>query len=121
MFEVSVTLEFSAAHRLPDYPGPCSNIHGHTWQVSISVIGQSLNQSGMIMDFRDLKDALSNVINSYDHQLINEIPPFDKTTPTAENIAREIYRQLRSGYPEINLSNVKVWESHSSCATYWED
>ncbi|MEA4925794.1 MAG: 6-carboxytetrahydropterin synthase QueD [Syntrophomonadaceae bacterium] len=121
MFEISVTQEFSAAHRLPEYQGQCSNIHGHTWKVSISVIGASLDRNDMVMDFKDLKSALSQVLDRYDHRFINEIPPFDKINPTAENIAQEIYRQLNPLYSEYNLKKVTVWESHSSCATYWED
>lgn len=121
MFEVSVTLEFSAAHQLPDYKGQCSNVHGHTWKVRVSVVGNSLNSSGMVVDFKDLKIAMSSILDRYDHRFINEIPPFNEISPTAENIAHEIYRELRRTYPEYNLNNVKVWESNSSCATYWED
>jgi 6-pyruvoyltetrahydropterin/6-carboxytetrahydropterin synthase len=121
MFEVSVTQEFAAAHQLPDYIGKCSNIHGHTWKVSVSVGGDSLNASGMVLDFKDLKAALHCILSRYDHSFINEIPPFDKISPTAENIAQEIYKELKRTYPDYNLSKVKVCESASSSAAYWED
>ena len=121
MYEVSVTQEFAAAHQLPDYQGQCSNIHGHTWKVRVSVGAKCLNASGMVMDFRDLKAALLGILDRYDHSFINEIPPFDKLSPTAENIAQEIYRELKTTYPDYNLKKVRVWESASSCATYWED
>jgi len=121
MFEVSVTQEFAAAHQLPDYQGRCSNIHGHTWKVRVSVAGNDLNASGMLLDFKDLKAALLGIIDRYDHSFINEIPPFDKLSPTAENIAQEIYKELKSAFPDYNLKKVKVWESESSCATYWEE
>lgn len=121
MFEVSVTQEFAAAHQLPDYQGQCSNIHGHTWKVEVIVASNCLNASGMVMDFRDLKAALLGILDRYDHRFINEIPPFDQLSPTAENMALQIYRELKNTYPDYNLKKVKVWESKSSCATYWED
>jgi len=121
MFEVSVTQEFAAAHQLPDYQGQCSNIHGHTWKVRVSVGSDCLNASGMVMDFRDLKAALLTILDRYDHSFINEIPPFDHLSPTAENIAQVIYIELKTSYPDYNFKAVKVWESNSSCATYWED
>jgi len=121
MFEISVTQEFAAAHQLPDYIGPCSNIHGHTWKVSVSVGGNCLNAGGMVMDFKDLKAALLGILNRYDHRFINEIPPFDEISPTSENIAQEIYKELKRTYPDYNLKKVKVCESENSCASYWED
>lgn len=121
MFEVSVTQEFAAAHQLLDYEGQCSNIHGHTWKVEVSVGANCLNASGMVMDFRDLKAALLDILDRYDHCFINEIPPFDHLSPTAENIAQQIYRKLKNTYPDYNFKTVKVWESNRSSATYWED
>jgi 6-pyruvoyltetrahydropterin/6-carboxytetrahydropterin synthase len=121
MFEVSVTQDFSAAHKLNNYEGPCSNIHGHTWKVKVSVCSNNLNKSGMVIDFKDLKFALLTIINRYDHGYINEISPFDKINPTAEHIARVIYQELKSMSLDCVLKQVTVWESENSCATYWED
>jgi len=121
MFEVSVTQDFAAAHKLANYKGNCSNIHGHTWKVKVSVYSEHLNESGMVMDFKDLKAALLTILDRYDHGYINEIPPFDKVNPTAENIARMIYQELKNICVDCTLMQVKVWESANSCATYWED
>ena len=121
MFEISVTREFAAAHRLNNYQGPCSNLHGHTWKVQVSVRAQQLPASGMVIDFKDLKTALHGILQRYDHGLINDIPPFDAINPTAENMAREIYLEIKSSLAGHNLHKVTVRESSSACAVYWEE
>lgn len=121
MFEVSITQEFAAAHKLNDYQGQCRNLHGHTWQVQVCVASSALNSSGMVIDFRDLKAVLGGILVRFDHGYINEIPPFDQLNPTAENIAREIYREMKTLLADCTLKQVKVWESAGSCAAYRED
>ena len=121
MFEVSVTQEFAAAHKLNDYQGECSNLHGHTWQVQVCVTRPVLDPSGMVVDFRDLKAALASILDRFDHGYINEIPPFDRVNPTAENIAHEIYRQMKLKLADCTLKQVKVWESAGSYAAFGED
>ena len=120
MFEVSVTQEFAAAHKLLNYEGQCSNMHGHTWKVKVWVGSQDLNETGMVIDFKDLKAALLSILDRYDHGCINEIPPFDKINPTAENLAREIYLGMKKSCVDCKLNRVEVWESASSSAAYWE-
>ncbi|MDD4802319.1 MAG: 6-carboxytetrahydropterin synthase QueD [Syntrophomonas sp.] len=121
MYEISVALDFAAAHKLNNYYGQCSNLHGHTWRVEVSVASPQLNESSMVMDFRDLKSALLAILNRYDHGYLNEISPFDVINPTAENIAREIYGEIKGVCTGCKLSKVKVWESAGSCASYWEE
>ena len=120
MFEVSVTMEFAAAHRLNEYTGECSNIHGHTWKVETGIASPSLNEDGMVIDFRDLKSALRSVLDQYDHRYLNEIPPFNEINPTAENMAREIYGRLKLLLHPSTPTWVRVWESSSSSALYRE-
>jgi 6-pyruvoyltetrahydropterin/6-carboxytetrahydropterin synthase len=121
MFEISVAQDFAAAHRLFDYEGQCSNVHGHTWKVELKVRCNNLNKSGMVMDFKDVKSTLNVILSRYDHQYINDISPFDQINPTAENIAREIYLSFKDAHSDCVLQRVKVWESATSCASYWED
>lgn len=121
MFELTVVMEFAAAHRLLDYEGQCSNIHGHTWQVEACVSSSILDNSGMVIDFRDLKAALGSILKDYDHRLLNDVPPFDQINPTAENIAKQIYISLKPLCQPVGLKSIKVWESNSSNALYRED
>lgn len=119
-YEVMVAEEFSAAHKLNQYPGNCANIHGHTWRIELYISGNKLDEIGMLIDFRQAKSVLSEVIKSFDHQFINSINPFNQINPTAENLASYIYDQVKLLLPDYNIAKVKVWESSSSCVSYSE-
>ena len=121
MYEISVTRDFAAAHRLNNYHGQCTNLHGHTWKIEVSAASDHLNETGMVMDFKDLKIALEVILERYDHGYLNEISPFDRINPTAENIAREIYLELKAACIGCKIRKVSVWESANCCANYWED
>jgi 6-pyruvoyltetrahydropterin/6-carboxytetrahydropterin synthase len=112
VYELTVRGHFDAAHALRGYPGECRNLHGHTWDVDVTVEGESLDEVGIVYDFKRLKDDLLSVLAQYDHVYINEIPPFDELTPTAENLARIIYEQLTlSVGATVRVRDVAVWES----------
>ncbi|MBO8158364.1 MAG: 6-carboxytetrahydropterin synthase QueD [Thermosyntropha sp.] len=122
MYELGVIQEFAAAHKLNNYEGNCRNIHGHTWKVEIVVEGEKLDENGMLIDFRELKKIAACLIaEKYDHRFLNEIAPFDKINPTAENIAHQIYIDVKKKLPDgIKLKSVKVWESSNAYALYKE-
>src|SRR3990170_1903498 len=96
MFELTVQTHFAAAHELPGYPGPCQRLHGHNFRVLLTVGGEELDELGMLMDFRELKRLLAGVIARLDHRNLNELAELEDL-PTSENLARHIYRQVRSG------------------------
>lgn len=122
MYELSVSTHFDAAHSLTDYPGECARLHGHTFRVDVVVAGEALNKIGLVYDFKDLKDKINDILGRFDHRHLNEIPPFDKTTPTAENIANYLYHKIKlSGLPaNVSVKRVDVWESTSACLSYFE-
>ncbi len=113
--------EFAAAHWLKDYPGNCSRIHGHTWKAEVSLRGSKLDEMGMLVDFREVRRILSEELGKYDHQLLNEIEPFDRINPTAENIARMLYEHLELSFPECKLEYVRIWETSMASACYMGD
>jgi len=111
-YSLTVKDHFDAAHNLYDYPGECRNLHGHTWDVEVTVTSRDLDKLGLVCDFKDLKVALREVLNRYDHTYINERAPFDKLSPTAENLAREICMHLTEALPSnVKVKEVAVWES----------
>ena len=122
MFEVSVEATFSAAHRLTEYKGKCENIHGHNWKVRAVIGKESLDKSGMVLDFVDFKRALNKTLEQLDHKLLNDTPHFKKVNPTSENIARHIYGKLRQALRISAGTNLKVrvWETDTASATYYE-
>ena len=121
MYELEVAADFEAAHRITDYPGKCSRLHGHNWQVKLKIVGKDLDELGMLIDFKVAKQQLNDVLGKLDHQFLNELPMFTTTNPTAENIAKFIYDELTD--KEIfakgaQISAVSVWESPRSCVSY---
>ena len=125
MFELTIICDFEAAHRLPDYQGKCCRLHGHNWKVEVTVSGPQLDKLGMLVDFKELKAEVNQVLSTLDHYYLNEISPFDKINPTAEHIARYIFeevgkRPLFASDRGLKVSLVKVWESPHSAAAYYE-
>jgi 6-pyruvoyltetrahydropterin/6-carboxytetrahydropterin synthase len=121
MYELVIESEFSAAHRLREYDGACENLHGHNWRVELVVGGEKLGPLGMLMDFRDLKKLLNDVLDRYDHTYINETAEFAEQNPTTENLAREVFRQCSARLPEgVAVRSVTVWESERAGARYTE-
>ncbi|MFH1737347.1 MAG: 6-carboxytetrahydropterin synthase QueD [Actinomycetota bacterium] len=116
MYELTVSTHFDAAHSLTDYPGECARLHGHTFRVDVVVAGEALNKIGLVYDFKDLKDKTNDILGRFDHRHLNEIPPFDRTTPTAENIANYLYHEIKlRGLPaNVSVKRVDVWESASA-------
>lgn len=123
MYEITIVTDFSSAHSLRDYKGKCEALHGHNWKVEVSVEALALDSIGIAMDFKVLKDKTRAFLEYLDHRHINEIPPFDRINPSAENLARFIFERLseRINSDGVKVSKVKVWESDDSCATYYPD
>lgn len=134
MISVTKTVTFDAAHVLTNHDGLCRNLHGHTYRVDVEVTQPAGDASDMVIDFKDLKELMTETIcNRFDHAFIcnttsdgeREIAsvvsrlgmrmvelPFRST---AENLARYFYRELKSRLPA--LSAVRVWETASNAAT----
>ena len=111
-YELTVKSHFDAANHLYGYPGECLNLHGHTWDIEVSVVSEQLDEIGIVYDFKSLKEDLNGVLQAYDHRLINEVPPFETVSPTAENLARVICESLQNVVdPRVRVTEVVVWES----------
>lgn len=111
-YELSVKDHFDAAHTLRGYPGECSMLHGHTWDVEVTVSGQELDGIGILYDFKRLKDDLRSIVSDYDHAFLGDVAPFDELNATAENLARVIWERLTEKVGDnVSVSEVAVWES----------
>ncbi len=119
MFEVRVEHTFAAAHALRDYHGSCENLHGHNFRVEIAVEGERLDRAGMLVDFLELKRQINAAVMRLDHQNLNEVAPFDKLNPSAENIAQYLHEEIGKGLPaSVHVYEVRVWETNEASATY---
>lgn len=135
MYKVSVEGHFDAAHFLKGYPGACANLHGHRWKVR-ALAGSKDLKNGMVVDFKEFKKALGEILDEFDHALVLEkgslkgksqealkeegfrlaqIP----VSPTAENLAKLIYDSLKEA--GIPILQVTVYETPNTTASYEAD
>jgi len=121
MFEVTIEETFAAGHALRNYRGKCENVHGHNYRCQVTVVGQALDEIGLLVDFVELKKVVHMVLDRLDHQWLNELPPFDRINPSAENMAKHIYDEVSAGLrtgPGVHVGSVKLWETDTASATY---
>lgn len=122
MYRLNVTSSFPAAHRLEGYQGACKRLHGHNWKIRVAVVCDTLDEIGMALDFKVLKDLLNELLEEFDHQYLNELDAFAGINPTSENIARHFYCRLCDRLPQgARLQEVEVAESDNSSVVYSED
>jgi len=118
MFEICVEHTFAAGHALRNYHGKCENVHGHNYRVQVAVAGAEVDDDGLLFDFSELKRMLRTTSEYLDHRFINDLKPFDQINPSAENIAKFFYDELKSGLQPASISFVRVWETDTSYAVY---
>lgn len=125
---------FNAAHRLynPKWSaeknwevfGPCSRIHGHNWELYVTVKGQVQEDTGFIMDLKKLKDLVREVIiNKVDHTYLNDDVDFlHGILPSTENFAIAIWKELQPVIKErygVDLYEIKLQETENHYAQYF--
>lgn len=147
-FRIAKTLTIESGHLLTKHPGACRFPHGHSRTIEIVVTADSLDDHDMVCDFKALKTAVADVVARYDHSFsLNTADPrfrelraaygdrvlgFQNTDPTTEVLAREIFWEIRAQMTAaaadaefpipsgVRLERVRVTETSSSWAEYWE-
>lgn len=105
--KITKIFTFDSAHRLSWHKGKCSNLHGHTYKLEVTVEGL-LDENGIVIDFGDLKKIVKKeILDKYDHQDLNKF--WDN--PTAENMALDFYNVLKK---KIKISGLRLWETPNS-------
>ena len=122
VWTLRVKSHFAAAHKLNGYPGECSRLHGHNWQVEATVTGNKTDNLGMLVDFKAVKGTLNEILAEFEHKYMNELPPFDAgQNPTAENLAALIFARLCNSdifSAAVKLSAITVWEGENASVTF---
>jgi 6-pyruvoyltetrahydropterin/6-carboxytetrahydropterin synthase len=121
MFTISVQAHYDAAHLLRHHEGKCARMHGHRYTVEVAVRAPEVGVEGMIYDFGDLKKHLRELAGRFDHQNLNEIPPFTEIESTAENQARFFFDEIKKRLPSEladGLVYARVSESPGQWAQY---
>ena len=123
--EVVKEFEFEAAHFLPDHPGKCKNLHGHSYLLRIGIKGEINPDTGMVTDFGELKKAVEqSMLGRLDHTYLNKVNfqeaahSFPAERPTAERMVEWIVDFLRfyvfPPFLSVSLSFVRLYETRSS-------
>lgn len=141
MFYLTKIFHFEAAHALNGYDGKCRNIHGHSYEMRVTVKGMPLNEpgnpkNGMVIDFHDLKQIVNQeVVEKLDHSFIigNNMPKdfveitkrnFDKVVelpyqPTTENMLSDFAERIKKNLPQhVELYSVTLQETRDSIAEW---
>jgi len=131
---VTKVINFCYGHRLLNYPGKCQHLHGHNGIVEIEIESDTLDELGMVVDFGEIRNLVKGWIdNNLDHRMIlcRQDPVIDflkqvgeplyimDENPTAENIAKHIYKHAQS--QGFQVKEVRLWETPSSYASYREE
>lgn len=113
MWTISKTFRFSAAHALEHLPSThkCHNLHGHNYKLTVYVKGDLKEQ--WVQDYRDIKAAVAPIVESLDHQNLNDIIMIPTT---AENIAYWLWTRIRPSLPL--LYRIDVSETDDTCCSY---
>jgi len=131
MFEIVKHIDFCFGHRLMEYDGKCNQPHGHNGRVEIRLASHTLDEQGMVADFRDVRHTIETWIEAnLDHRMIlrrndplvdalenlGQRPFVMDENPTTENLARMLYGQVEQiGFPVVAVT---LWETSDSYATY---
>ena len=140
MYSIEKKFKFEASHRLNclDYDSPCTNIHGHSYKVFLTIKASSLNEQGMIIDFTHLKEFQEFLDLNYDHACIIEKSDikfiefakenkfkytiYDFST-TAEHMANVLcfdvkYLLVGKGIKDLKEITIRIYETENNCASY---
>lgn len=131
---VTKVIDFCYGHRLLNYNGKCRHLHGHNGIVEIDIESDSLDELGMVVDFGEIRQKIKGWIDlNLDHKMIlcrqdpmvsllegMEEPLYlMDENPTAENIAKHIYKEAeKQGF---KVKEIRLWETPSSYASYREE
>ena len=118
MYRLRIESHFDAAHKLIGYKGKCAELHGHTWKVEVFVVGEKLDDVGILVDFNTLKEKLSRIIGRLDHKFLNSLKEIGN--PTCENLSKYIFENLKDLRMHVKLEKVRVWEGEKSWCEYYE-
>lgn len=123
MFELKVINHFAGAHQLKMVAKKCENLHGHNWKIEVRIAGKQLNDAGVVMDFGEIKQHVSTIMDTLDHKFLNELEWFQDGNPSSENIAKYIADALQDKImaQDVSVASVTAWESEDACATYFPE
>lgn len=115
MYKISKTFEFSASHTLDGLPAthPCTRLHGHNYVVKVELESEDLNETGFVVDYRELSVIKEFIDSTLDHKHLNNVLPFN---PSAENMSKFFFTTFKELVPQVCA--VEVSETPKTNARY---
>lgn len=113
--EVTKQFDFEAGHYVPDHPERCKYVHGHSYKLFVTLSGP-INKDGMVVDFHELNNIVSEFIDKLDHSFLNDIYEL----PTAEIMAADLFQRIETKmvhFKGVHCEEVKLYETSKCCAT----
>ena len=121
MYEICVWRKFNASHYLKYSAGRKDDSHSHIWKIEVYIRSNEINSDGILIDFNYVDKLLTSIVAKLKNKHLNNIKQFKETNPSAENISRFIYEDMKSLLPAtIELARVVVWETPHYCAIYFD-
>lgn len=120
MYEVTIRKDFEAAHSLRGKLGPAAKLHGHTYAVEASFIGEQLNETGVLYDLGKLEKMLSEVAALLHYKNLDDLPEFQHKNSTLENLCHYFYHRLARRLKGTGLKRlrIRVWENPTLSASF---
>src|SRR5690242_7419210 len=93
--ELKQQFQIESARFLPKLPvsHPCHHMHGHSFKITLSLVGDMDPQLGWLMDYNDIVTAMKPILSQLDHQVLNQVPGLEN--PTTENLCLWLYEKSR--------------------------
>lgn len=121
-FSVRVEARFESAHFLRSYRGISEPLHGHSYRVEaeLELRGGALDEDELAVDFVEAGRKLREIASRLDYGCINDIAPFDRLNPTAENVARWFQQQLQQGMDSSGavVTEIRLFEGPVNSVRY---
>ena len=141
---ITKAYKFDMAHALPGHDGLCKNIHGHSYELLVTLIGEPINdqnspKNGMVIDFKDLKKIIKDlIVDQFDHSLVlrDDTPEALLTQmqiaysriilvnyqPTSENMIIDFANRIKNRLPDnVKLHPLKLWETVTSYTEWYAE
>lgn len=121
-FTVRVSARFEAAHFLREYRGISEPLHGHSYKVEADLAARAggVDSDAIAVDFVSARRKLEALAKTLDYGCINDVPPFDRINPSAENIAEWFARELGAAVASEDavVRAVTIWEGPVNSVTF---
>jgi 6-pyruvoyltetrahydropterin/6-carboxytetrahydropterin synthase len=121
-FTVRVSARFEAAHFLREYRGISEPLHGHSYKVEADLASRAggVDSDAIAVDFVSARHKLEALAKTLDYGCINDVPPFDRVNPSAENIAEWFARELGAAVSteDAVVTAVTIWEGPVNSVTF---